>query len=196
MKRGVIAAFVLLGVVQGSVAAGPIERFGFLCGSTSTNRELAQEMRAFFDTHPARGWLLGGYVQWSTPVRPLSVTNEVLYLEKGYSRHVGTYDEGTDDEYLSLPLLATYEPVHGPWTPYVFGGPSLEILTADPGDRGRANMGLHVGGGIRWRNFELDARYIHDLTAATGGDRAGYGEVKNRGFAVAFGVGIDVPHEP
>ena len=56
---------------------------------------------------------------------------------------------------------------------------------------GRSNLGLHVGGGIRLGNFEVDARYTHDLTDATGTSPAGPRTVTNYGLLLTLGVGIE-----
>ena len=183
-------ALVLL-ALPGRGAAGPVQRFGIVTGATLTNRSFAGATVRDLDTEEVWGWLLGGRVQWFTPIDRLFLTTEVLLLEKGYARQIGSETFLDDDQYVSLPFLATYDLMRHPTNFHIFGGPSIEILKGDPAGLGRSNLGLHIGGGVRLGNFEIDARYAHDLTDATGSSPSGPRTVTNRGVFITFGLGID-----
>jgi len=195
---GVISLFVVV-TLPGSAAAGPVSRFGFLTGATSTSRSFT-DTDWNIDTGRAWGWVLGGYVQWAIPLARVSLTTDFMLLEKGYSREIDPINGGLetayfDNQYLSLPFLITYDLQPGFLTPYVFGGPSVEILKDDPGQNGRTNLAVQVGAGIRWHSLAFDARYAHDLTEATGESPTGPRGVKNRGVTLAIRVGIDATRE-
>jgi hypothetical protein len=192
MTRLMTFAISLLVVVAlpGSAAAGPVSHFGFLTGATSTSRSFT-DTDWNIDTDHAWGWVLGGYVQWAIPLERVSLTTDVMLLEKGYSRAVvpsGVDAAYFDNQFLSLPFLLTYDLRPGVLTPYIFGGPSVEILLDDPGQNGRTNLAGQVGAGVRWHSLAFDARYAHDLTEATGESPAGPLGVKNSGVTLAVRV--------
>jgi hypothetical protein len=120
------------------------------------------------------------------------LTTEFLLLEKGYSRQIGNETFPGDDQYVSLPFLATYDLMRHPTNLHIFAGPSIEILKGDPAEFGRSNLGLHIGGGVRLGNLEVDARYARDLTDATGSSPSGPRTVTNHGVFITFGLGVDV----
>jgi hypothetical protein len=149
------------------------------------------------NTGPVWGWAVGGYVDWSLPGDRLCLATEMMYIEKGYSREVvslhGTLETTESrNQYLSLPFLVTYDLLDGRFTPYVFGGPSAEVLMSEGGTYGQGlwNLGVHLGAGVRWRGLEMHLRYIRDLTEATGGSPSGLRGVENHGIVLAVGVGI------
>jgi len=115
------------------------------------------------------GFRIGGISQ--LPVNPFHFQCEFLLSSKGFmSKSVGDTRLTNLFLYLQLPLSLKYElPLSDSWNLYALGGcyASLKIIAINlvseiDGVRG-LDAGLHLGGGIRFRKIDIEARYEQSI---------------------------------
>jgi hypothetical protein len=186
--RRVLAVALALGPVSASIQELPAQGRLHLLGGVTTARFTQETAAGPDDAHLVSR---GGFVMGAGSFLPLrgglGVAPEVLYSEKGAEAETGTARIRL--RYVQVPLLLRHEfAVTGAVRPHLTAGPVLSWLAQCDFDGGgpvescdsrygsddsygRFDAGLMVGGGVRWQQLALVARYelgLSDINRAEG----------------------------
>ena len=187
MKRIFYLSGALLGVAlavsltTGAEAGGPVSAGVSLGGSTMTQTyTFINDSDLLDDNLSVLRGALGAYIELSLSTR-FSAEIEIIYLSKGVGIEsiatnpdspdaLGTVTTEYEIRYLSIPATAGFALLSGPVTPYLFLGPSAEILLSHDDFSGvfenmdSLTLGLQVGAGVLWKRWGANIRYSTDLT--------------------------------
>ena len=181
-----MSRIVLLAVAVGVTFSAVAEARGFRAGvsvggSTATQSYDFSSGDVEFDRENLVRPAIGGYGELS--FARISLGLDAMYVQKGLKDEIlvtGTGPEvlGTRTiegvmRYLSVPATVSFDFQVQSVSPYVFVGPSLEILLSYDKDSlfsevfenmDTVVLGLHVGAGVRWRRLGASIRYFTDLS--------------------------------
>lgn len=146
--------------------------FGLRAGLNYTN---LNDKANNFDPDSRTGFMVGGYLNISLPMSPISIQPEATYSQKGYETGGATVKLN----YLEVPVLAKINIAPGPISPHVYLGPyagfvvnsevsgsgvTFNINDAQTDYGGIIGAGADINAGVTKLN--LSVRYGFGLTDA------------------------------
>ena len=178
----------------------------------SSEMNLSSDFSGFSFTNEARiGFSFGGFIEYDL-TNQFSIRPELLYVQKGTRFHssgsAADYDVNMNiimqNDYLELPVLLklTLSSREDLIQPYIYGGPSFGYAIRSK-IKGRAridgesdtetedfdgfkdfNLGLNVGGGIKYKEASIEVRYQKGLDTALKDDYSGGFDVRENFFSI------------
>jgi len=187
-----------------------IRSYGFKLGTVAADQSFSYHDLSFpisLETEKRWGIDAGMYVEFLTTA-PASILGEVHYIQKGYGVTVGVTTAESPDiagyktiyrriDYLSIPVFLKFRYEAGTFTPYVIGGPRVDLFLGEfeeeydsPIDYKSADFGVSVGLGteIAFGSAPtglLEFRYSPDITNAYEGD---FVDIRSFSFEILLGV--------
>lgn len=183
MLTGIIAAFILLS----SFSVSAQMRWGATAGFNLTDLNWSQQnLRTTpFVSDKSAGYFAGIAGEYAIPGIGFCIDLGLQYSQRGATMNLGDFTVWNSDgygnersylHYLDIPIHLRFKytnlnGVERTIAPLVFAGPSISVLLAHNDikafDYKSVVFGIEVGGGVElFRNYQLTASYIWDVTGA------------------------------
>lgn len=207
MRRRILAALFVAAAVPVTAAAQTVES-GIKGGITlATVPEIAQALDFDSSTSDYRAGVAAGVFVAFEATDWFAVQPELLYVQKGVDvdilSPIPESRRRLETDYLEIPVLARLSGGSDVLEAYVFGGPTFGIrlgakvvtevgsttTSRDAGDEiKKTEVGVAVGGGVKFSFLLVEARLTEGLTAINKAGADLGQDVKNRTFSVMGGI--------